>query len=366
MNRRVVLTGVGAVNAGLTGGASALDAYLAAPYAAVARPPGEGPAVARLAPSALEGLIDGGEARRLSRVSQLAVVAARLALADAGLADAEGLGVVIGTEFGDLRSTMDFADGYLASGPTGLSALLFPNTVMNAMAAATTIAIGARELSLTLNAPTVAGHLAVARGAAAVAAAEVEAVLAGGVDEADPYLMEMLRCLGASGETRGEGAAFVVLESADRAAMRGARVLGELCGAGWAGLPARPHGVGRGGASRAIAMALGQAAVAADAIAWSYLSVGGDAERDAWEHRVLAAALAPWEPPAAALAPLLGQHAGLGALAVAAGAWTARTRQLPASTRRRGVPRDDGARALVHGVARGGSHVALVVGPAAA
>src|SRR5205085_739772 len=73
-----------------------------------------------------------------------------------------------------------------------LSPLLFPNTVMNTMAAATAIALSARDLSLTLNAPTVAGELAVIRAAGAVAAGRVAVLLAGGVDELDPAVGTVL------------------------------------------------------------------------------------------------------------------------------------------------------------------------------
>src|SRR5229473_1903515 len=143
--RRVVVTGVGFVTPAVAGGV-------------------------------LAGLIEQDEARRLSRVCQLAVAAGRLALADAGREGADGLGMIVGTEFGDLASTLGFVDGFLRRGPQGLSALLFPNTVMNAMAATATIAVRARELSLTLNAPTVAGELAVACAAALIRAGRVEAV----------------------------------------------------------------------------------------------------------------------------------------------------------------------------------------------
>src|SRR5206468_12648094 len=152
---------------------------------------------------------DEAEARRRSRVCQLSVAAARIALAGSGLGPGAGLGLVIGAEFGDVRSTIAFVDGYLRRGPGGLSALLFPNTVMNTMAAATAIAVTARELSLTLNAPTVAGELAIARAAAAVRSGRVAAVLAGGVDEIDPVLADLLAEAGAVREARGEGAGFV-------------------------------------------------------------------------------------------------------------------------------------------------------------
>jgi hypothetical protein len=85
----------------------------------------------------------------------MAVAAARRALADAGRDGDDGLGMVVGSELGDLASTITFVDGYLRRGPQGLSALLFPNTVMNTMAA-TTIAV--TRAPLTLNAPNVAGE----------------------------------------------------------------------------------------------------------------------------------------------------------------------------------------------------------------
>jgi hypothetical protein len=89
-----------------------------------------------------------------------------------------------------------------------------------------------------------------------------------------------------------------------------------------------------------------------------YTGHNGDARRDAWERAVLGHALAGPLPPQAALAPWVGQQAALGPLAVAAAAWTARTGRLPGGGRI--AP---GRPGLVHAVARGGSQVALVIGP---
>jgi 3-oxoacyl-[acyl-carrier-protein] synthase II len=223
------------------------------------------------------------------------------------------------------------------------------------MAATTAIAVGARELALTLNVPTVAGELAVARAAAAVAAGRVDAVLAGGVDELDPLVGRTMAELGARG-LRGEGATFLVLEAADRARARGAAVMGRVAGAAWRALPASPWGAGRGSRSRVIADAVARAGGASPG--WLYVSASGDAGRDAWEARVLAAAL-PSAPATLSLAPLVGHHAGLGVLHVAAAGWTARTGLLPAVDG--GPPRRVGGAGLVHGLARGGGHVGLVV-----
>jgi len=150
-----------------------------------------------------------------------------------------------------------------------------------------------------------------------------------------------------------------VLEAAAHARARAGRVRGEVLGAAWRALPARPHGVGRTTASRAVAAALAAAGRDAGDLAAVYASASGDAARDAWEAGVLDAALGGHRPPRAALAAAVGAHAGHGAVATAAAAWTARGGGLPGGP---AVPRGP---VLVHGLARGGTQVALVVAEAA-
>ncbi len=401
--RRVAITGVGSLSPLAAGGFAAVATALEAGRQGIAplrQPPAEGGSSrlgAEVPDEAWAGLVDPDEARRLSRVCQLTIAACRLALRDARrdpAGDGPELGLIVGTEFGDLRSTEAFALGYLRRGPAGLSPLLFPNTVMNIMAATATIAIGARATSVTLNQPTVAGDLAVAHAAALVAGGRIPSALAGGVDEISPTVYRMLsqfRVLSPmdggpegcfpfdrrhNGTVLGEGATFVLLEPLDVARRRGATIYAEIRGAAWACHPAGRGRVPRRPANgSAIARALAQASLAPDGIAWAYLTGTGDPRLDDWELSLVHSAFGAHRPRLTSLAPLAGDHGGLGALRVAAAAWTTRTRRLTPIAGLRDPVRTDclfatpgatgpaGGAGLVHGVARGGTQVALIVAP---
>ena len=295
-------------------------------------------------PDVATWLADESEARRLSRICQLTVAAGRRALADAGLDAHGGLAVMVGTEFGDMVSTISFVDGYLGRGPGGLSALLFPHAVMNTMAATTAIAVSAKGLSLTLSALTVAGELAIARAASAIRAGRVGACLAGGADEPAPLVMSALREAGAAPELRAAGAGFVVLETFDGARERGARILGEIAGAAWRAVPARPHRIGSTASSRAIAAALTEAGASAAEVGRVYTSANGDGPREEWERALVDAALAPHRLTHRSLSVPTGRHSGLAAHSVATAASEGGDKL-----------------ALVHAVARGGNQVAILV-----
>ena len=357
MSERVVVTGVGVVAGGVVGGWDRFCAFLEASAATPCARPG-------IAADVLRTLVDESEARRLSRVCQLTVAASRLALADADLAAGEDLGLVVGTEFGDLRSTVEFADGYLDRGPAGLSALLFPNTVMNTMAASTAIAVRARAATLTLNAPAVAGELAVAHAASTIRAGRAERVIAGGVDELDPVRDRVLQELGAMDDARSEGAAVLVLESLSSARARDARLLAEVRGVAWGALPAHPSAVGRTTASPVIARAVRAASLGEGDIGWIYTSEGGDRARAEWERAVLTDAFGGRPPAMTGLGRLVGHGAGSGAMRVAAAAWTVGSGRFLGEDGQTPSPLSarTGGPGLVSGLARGGTQVAVVVG----
>jgi 3-oxoacyl-(acyl-carrier-protein) synthase len=269
---------------------------------------------------------------------------------------------------------------------------------MNAMAAQAAIALGVRGPVLTLNEVDVAGELAVARAVALLLAGRARAVLAGGSDEMSPVLYRQLGRLGlmspsepgpeacrpfdrrASGTVLGEGATFLLLEAAEAARARGVRIYAELAGAAWGNLAAPAHGFpppGRRDPST-IRRALDTANVPAAAIEAAYLTGSGRPEHDACELDLVARVLPPGRARVTALTPLTGEHAGLGALRVAAAALAVGGTAIPAlpdlsapirpefrfvtepSGRGDEAPREA---VLVHGLARGGTHVALVLRP---
>ena len=374
--RRVVITGVGTVNALACGGRTALAGALAQERSGI-RPligvPVDGcPSRlgAQVDEAQLAGLVDADAARRLSRICRLTVVACRLAVADAGVAGGPGLAIVVGSEHGDFRSSEAFADGYLRRGPAGLSPMIFPNTVMNTMASVAAIEVGAQAPSVTINQATVVGDLAVARAASLVAGGAADAAVAGGVDEICEIVYRQLSGLRAlspmggrgsegcrpfdrdhNGPVLGEGATFLVLESLEAAERRGAPIVAEVAEVAWGNVPVPPHRArtARADAGSPVQRLLVSHAAAGPGFRRCSGAGNGDPDLDDWERALLArdlAGMAGELVPPRTLAPSFGQHGGLGALRVAAAALDAAAGVAPV---------------LVHGIARGGCRTALVI-----
>jgi 3-oxoacyl-[acyl-carrier-protein] synthase II len=189
----------------------------------------------------------------VDRVSQLAVAAADLALRDAGLAmgdadvDAERVGVYAGCGMGGAAA---LEAAYRGNGR--VSPLTIPAFMPNAPAAHVAMRNGVLGPVLTYSVACASSSVAIAEAAKAVQRGEVDIAIAGGSealivpgvvlawqamqtlagfqpDEAAgavrPFATDR------SGFALGEGSAFLILESAERARARGARRYATL--AGW-------------------------------------------------------------------------------------------------------------------------------------
>jgi 3-oxoacyl-(acyl-carrier-protein) synthase len=217
----VAITGVGVVAAGGTRLAEL----------------GPSPGVGRWLPGVdgpvdLSGYLSELQLRTFDRGSQLAVVAAQLAVEDAGglpCAPAS-LGVSLGDTYGCLGPQIALDRVIVTEGPQSVSGSLFPYAVFNAAAANVAIVLGAKGPNITLTTGSAAGTDACAEAARQVDRGYADAMLAGGVEAPGADLRLWLDKLSVEASPT-EGAALLVLESADAAARRGARVHGLIVGA---------------------------------------------------------------------------------------------------------------------------------------
>ncbi|WP_223905511.1 beta-ketoacyl synthase N-terminal-like domain-containing protein [Geobacter sp. AOG1] len=172
------------------------------------------------------------KARKFDRASLFAVVATGMALADAGL-DRAGLdpvrtGIMLGCGFGGIANSEEFLRGYFTNGSEGLVPMLFPNTVPNAPASNASIEHGLKGPNVTFVQRFCSAESALFMARHILEEGRADVMVVGGVDELNPMQMRGFRSMGqlfryAGGF--GEGAGLLVLEKADHARRRGARII---------------------------------------------------------------------------------------------------------------------------------------------
>jgi 3-oxoacyl-[acyl-carrier-protein] synthase II len=297
------------------------------------------------------------EGRRVDRLGQLAIAACRAALADAGLAPDERVGVVLGSGLGPMRSTEDFFRPVMADGPAAASPAVFPNTVYNAAAGQVAMVLGAKGPTSTATAAHAAGASALCIARDMLRTGTADAVLVPAVDDVTETVADAYRRLpltgGAAGHryTLAEGGIALLIERADAARARGARVLAEFAGHGTAFDAA---GTGRwdprgDGVFRAMTAALADAGVAPGQLAAIWANAAGIAAVDRPEARAVRrlGTGAPFLTPKRTLGEPVGAGAQLAAALAVAG-W------------------QDGAPAgpaLINSSSLGGTHISLVLRP---
>jgi 3-oxoacyl-[acyl-carrier-protein] synthase II len=235
-------------------------------------------------------LLDRVQARRLDRCEQFALIAAREAWADAGPpeVDPDRLGVVVSSGIGGVASTLSAYDTLRERGWQRLSPYTVPMLMPNGSAGWIGIELGARAGVHTTVSACASGAEAIGYGMEMIRSGRADVVLAGGTEAAIMQLnvaaFAAMRALstrndeperasrpfdkGRDGFVLGEGAGMVVLESAEHAARRGARVYATAAGVGYSADAhhiAQPDPAGTG-AKLAIGRVLADAGLSAEQV----------------------------------------------------------------------------------------------------
>ncbi|MDR2253605.1 MAG: beta-ketoacyl-[acyl-carrier-protein] synthase family protein [Bifidobacteriaceae bacterium] len=261
------------------------------------------------------------EVRRADPSAQYALVAAREAWADAGLGprpggvvDPERLAVVMGSGIGGIQTMLDAWDTVRERGARRLMPLTVPMLMPNSASAQVGIDLGARAGAHATVSACASGAEALVLGARLIRAGFADVVVAGGAEAAihpltlgsfgkmqalstrreAPETASRPYCVTRDGFVMGEGAGALVLESAEHAQARGARIWAWLVGAGSASdaydvAPPDPSGQGQ---LRAMRQALAEAGPAAARVAHVNAHATATPAGDGIEARAIVDALA--------------------------------------------------------------------------
>ena len=203
-------------------------------------------------------VLDRKEVRRNDRYTQLALVAAREAMDDAGLPErlegalAEETGVILGSGLGGSATLFEQIATHVTRGPDRLSPFFVPMAIANMAAGQAGISFGALGPNWgTVSACATSGH-AIGEAAETILRGDAEMMIAGGseapVVEGLVGAFDAMRALsrrnddpegacrpfdqGRDGFVIAEGAGALILEELRHAERRGARILAELVGYG--------------------------------------------------------------------------------------------------------------------------------------
>lgn len=263
--------------------------------------------------------------RPVDRTAQLLLAAAQRALEGSGwtpeLRKEREVGLVLGTNFCSVRTIAEFDRRGLQLGPSYVSPFDFANSVINAAAGQTAIWHDLRGVNSTLSAGEASGLMAIATAADLIRTGRADALLAGGAEEicyesflgyhragrlgeGSPVPFDARR----DGFALGEGAALLMLEEAESAAARGARIFGEVLGSG-STFDAKSDGTAL---ARAIRLALEDAGVEPREIGCLSAAANGSVEADRQEALGIAAAFGARaaDLPVTAVKSMLGEAIG--------------------------------------------------------
>lgn len=230
-----------------------------------------------------EDVLPRPQLRRLDPSAQYAMIAALEAWADAGSPEVDGerLGAVVGSGIGGVWTILDAWDTIKDKGARRVMPLTVPMLMANSPVANISVRFGAKAGAHAPVSACASGAEAIAYGVDMIRSGRADVVIAGGAEAAihpmplasfakmqalstrndDPEAASRPYDVDRDGFVMGEGAGIVVLESAEHAAARGARVHAVVAGVGMSAdafdiAPPDPTGAGQ---ERAMRIALADA-----------------------------------------------------------------------------------------------------------
>jgi 3-oxoacyl-[acyl-carrier-protein] synthase II len=255
--------------------------------------------------------------KRLARFSQFAVVAARLAVEDAGVdltqRDPFRVGVTLGVAAGDFDGITTAVMARHGKGPGSVNPFAIPKVIVNMAASAVAVDQGLQGPNFEVTTACASGTHSIGAALDLIRMGRCDAVLAGGAEACiAPVVMDGYDAMKAlsrrndeparasrpfdrdrDGFVIAEGGGMLLLEEWDAASKRGARIYAELAGYGAtcdAYHIVAPHPDGKGAAA-AISSALADARIAPDEV--DYINAHGTSTpaNDAAETRAIKTAL---------------------------------------------------------------------------
>ncbi len=204
------------------------------------------------------GILDRKELRRTDRYIQIALVAAREALDQAGFPErfegdlAERTGVILGTGLGGVGTLIDGFTTNALRGPDRISPFLIPMGIPNIGAGQIAIQFGMTGPNFTTVSACATGGHALGESSEIIRRGDADVMVAGGAEAGiyeavvggfaamralstrndDPAAASRPFDTGRDGFVIGEGAGVVILEALEHAEARGATILAELVGYG--------------------------------------------------------------------------------------------------------------------------------------
>jgi 3-oxoacyl-[acyl-carrier-protein] synthase II len=196
--------------------------------------------------------VDRKEARRMDRFTQFAVAASLQAVESANLkinnGNNEDTGVIIGSSVGGLLSISEQLKILNEAGPKRISPILAPTMTGDAPSVQVSLVLGTKGLSYSPSSACSSGSDAIGQAYQAIKAGDAKVMIAGGAEApVVPLIVAAFNSLRAlstcnngvqsacrpfdaerDGFVLGEGAAIMVIEDAEHALERGARILAEI------------------------------------------------------------------------------------------------------------------------------------------